>query len=45
MLTKNTIEKLHDQAEKSKTKLDLERLLFILDTLKVTPEEFFKGVK
>ena len=33
------------KVEKGKTKLDLERLLLILNALKVSPEEFFKGVK
>jgi transcriptional regulator with XRE-family HTH domain len=31
--------------ETGKTKLDLERLFEILELLKVTPEEFFKGIK
>jgi transcriptional regulator with XRE-family HTH domain len=33
------------KVEKGKTKLDLERLLLILNALNVSPEEFFKGVK
>jgi transcriptional regulator with XRE-family HTH domain len=32
------------KVEKGKTKLDLERLLEILEFLKISPEEFFKGI-
>ncbi|MDX6745456.1 helix-turn-helix transcriptional regulator [Polaribacter sp. PL03] len=31
--------------EKGKTKLDLERLLLILEVLEITPIDFFKGIK
>jgi transcriptional regulator with XRE-family HTH domain len=33
------------KVEKGKTKLDLERLLEILEFLKISPEEFFLGIK
>jgi transcriptional regulator with XRE-family HTH domain len=33
------------KVEKGKTKLDLERLLHILELLGISPEEFFKGFK
>ncbi|MDB9724231.1 helix-turn-helix domain-containing protein [Polaribacter sp.] len=32
------------KVEKGKTKLDLERLLEILEFLKISPQEFFKGI-
>ncbi|EAR13454.1 hypothetical protein PI23P_03132 [Polaribacter irgensii 23-P] len=32
------------KVEKGKTKLDLERLLEILEFLKISPEEFFKDI-
>ena len=33
------------KVEKGKTKLDLERLLIVLNKLEISPEDFFKGIK